>query len=242
MKRIAPQETGPANRDRVFYNGTVILPHCTVEDGVVVCRNGRITAVGFKTRLAIPIEALAVDAHGGYIATRLRHPHARRRRSGFHGWHSRRRDDGALGTCAQRNHYRLPYLDHRLARGGSPNARCVWGLGVRGRQHTARGWGEHFYGPYFSETMVGAHRPGHCRPLRLRGPKAFLVHDIRFHRAVAAACGNPIRASLVEMVSAAFLRTAAAHAEPSAGPAGCRREGTSRSTRLFAIGIALGPS
>jgi GntR family transcriptional repressor for pyruvate dehydrogenase complex len=34
--------------------------------------------------------------------------------------------------------------------------------------------------------------------------QAFLVHDIRFHRAVAAACANPILASLVEMVSAIF--------------------------------------
>ena len=33
---------------------------------------------------------------------------------------------------------------------------------------------------------------------------SFLVHDIRFHRAVAAACRNPILASLVEMVSALF--------------------------------------
>lgn len=35
-------------------------------------------------------------------------------------------------------------------------------------------------------------------------PQAFLVHDIRFHRAVAAACDNPIIASLVEMVSALY--------------------------------------
>jgi GntR family transcriptional regulator, transcriptional repressor for pyruvate dehydrogenase complex len=35
-------------------------------------------------------------------------------------------------------------------------------------------------------------------------PPSFLVHDIRFHRAVAAACRNPILASLVEMVSALF--------------------------------------
>ena len=34
--------------------------------------------------------------------------------------------------------------------------------------------------------------------------QAFLIHDIRFHRAVAAASGNPILASLVEMVSALF--------------------------------------
>ena len=35
-------------------------------------------------------------------------------------------------------------------------------------------------------------------------PHAFLIHDIRFHRAVADASGNPILASLVEMVSALF--------------------------------------
>ncbi len=35
-------------------------------------------------------------------------------------------------------------------------------------------------------------------------PQAFLVHDIRFHRAVAVAAGNPILASLVEMVSGLF--------------------------------------
>jgi GntR family transcriptional repressor for pyruvate dehydrogenase complex len=35
----------------------------------------------------------------------------------------------------------------------------------------------------------------------MNDPVVFLVHDISFHRAVAAASGNPIVASLVEMVS-----------------------------------------
>jgi len=35
-------------------------------------------------------------------------------------------------------------------------------------------------------------------------PQEFLLHDIRFHRAVAAAAANPILASLVEMVSELF--------------------------------------
>jgi GntR family transcriptional repressor for pyruvate dehydrogenase complex len=38
----------------------------------------------------------------------------------------------------------------------------------------------------------------------LDDPHSFLVHDVRFHRAVATACGNPILASLVEMISALF--------------------------------------
>jgi len=36
-------------------------------------------------------------------------------------------------------------------------------------------------------------------------PQLFLVHDMQFHRAVAAASGNPIVASLIEMVSTLFF-------------------------------------
>src|SRR3982751_6254916 len=35
-------------------------------------------------------------------------------------------------------------------------------------------------------------------------PQAFLVEDIRFHAAVGGASGNPILASVVEMISALF--------------------------------------
>jgi GntR family transcriptional regulator, transcriptional repressor for pyruvate dehydrogenase complex len=38
----------------------------------------------------------------------------------------------------------------------------------------------------------------------MQDPQVFLVHDINFHREVAAASGNPIVASLVEMVSALY--------------------------------------
>jgi GntR family transcriptional repressor for pyruvate dehydrogenase complex len=37
-------------------------------------------------------------------------------------------------------------------------------------------------------------------------PQAFLLHDIRFHEAVGAASGNPILASLMEMVSRIFYQ------------------------------------
>ena len=37
-------------------------------------------------------------------------------------------------------------------------------------------------------------------------PDAFLLHDIRFHRAIAAAAHNPVLVSLVEMVSSLFER------------------------------------
>jgi len=56
----------------------------------------------------------------------------------------------------------------------------------------------------------------------LGDPLAFLVHDITFHRAVAGASGNPILASLVEMVSALFYeqrRLTAGRARDLARPA-----------------------
>ena len=38
-------------------------------------------------------------------------------------------------------------------------------------------------------------------------PDTFLAHDVRFHRAVATASGNPVLASLVEMVSRLFFES-----------------------------------
>lgn len=41
----------------------------------------------------------------------------------------------------------------------------------------------------------------------LTDPQTFLVHDVRFHRAVAAAGGNPVLLALVEMVSSLVYET-----------------------------------
>ena len=48
----------------------------------------------------------------------------------------------------------------------------------------------------------------------MQDPQVFLVHDINFHRGVAAASGNPIVASLVEMVSALYDERRARHRRP----------------------------
>ncbi|HXH07573.1 MAG TPA: FadR/GntR family transcriptional regulator [Vicinamibacterales bacterium] len=50
----------------------------------------------------------------------------------------------------------------------------------------------------------------------LDAPQVFLVHDINFHRALAAASGNPIVASLVEMVSALYYERRRRTAERAA--------------------------
>lgn len=38
----------------------------------------------------------------------------------------------------------------------------------------------------------------------LEDPRAFLLHDVRFHRAIASGCGNRVLAALMEMVAAQF--------------------------------------
>ncbi|HVN32857.1 MAG TPA: FadR/GntR family transcriptional regulator [Thermoanaerobaculaceae bacterium] len=50
-------------------------------------------------------------------------------------------------------------------------------------------------------------------------PQRFLVHDVRFHRAVARASGNPVLAALVDMVSALFYekRKATVEHHPNLG-------------------------
>jgi GntR family transcriptional repressor for pyruvate dehydrogenase complex len=51
----------------------------------------------------------------------------------------------------------------------------------------------------------------------LQQPHAFLVHDIDFHKAVGAASGNPIVASLMEMVSALYFEQRRETAERASG-------------------------
>ena len=83
---------------------------------------------------------------------------------------------------------------HGFTRDQMFEARRVLEVGVAGLA-AERATGEHLAG--VAEEMTGLFAS-------LDDPLAFLRHDIRFHRAVASASGNPILASLVEMVSALF--------------------------------------
>ena len=49
-----------------LVNGTAVLPDRTVEDAVVVCRDGKIAYVG-KAKSRIPSQSVQIDARGGYI-------------------------------------------------------------------------------------------------------------------------------------------------------------------------------
>jgi GntR family transcriptional repressor for pyruvate dehydrogenase complex len=86
---------------------------------------------------------------------------------------------------------------HGFTRDEMFEARRVLEVGVAGLA-AERATGEHL--ATAAEEITGMYAS-------LDEPLAFLRHDIRFHRAIAAASGNPILASLVEMVSALFYET-----------------------------------
>ncbi len=57
-----------------------------------------------------------------------------------------------------------------------------------------------------AETLIAISDETTAMFASLDNPDAFLLHDIRFHRAVAAAAANPVLSAVVEMVSTAFHR------------------------------------
>ena len=60
-------------------------------------------------------------------------------------------------------------------------------------------------------------------------PRAFLVHDVRFHQALAAGCGNRVLAALVEMVAAQFYE----HRRRTVGRARDLRESAELHRRIY---------
>ena len=52
----------------VIKNGIVITPSKTIEKGVVVFEDGKITAVGQKNRVKVPRNAKLIDASGKIVA------------------------------------------------------------------------------------------------------------------------------------------------------------------------------
>ena len=150
------------NQALAFHNGKVILPDSILEDGVVICRNGRIDEVGSAGDIVIPEELNRVDAGGGHIAP------------GFVDQHVH----GALGAdfmdgteeavkLAIQGHTRYgttsifpttttatpEYLDRMLD--ACDQVQKSWKAGDH-----ARLAGVHWYGPYFGTDKVGAHPKG----------------------------------------------------------------------------------
>lgn len=186
-------ETAPADRRTtcVFRHGTLILPDRTVDDGVLVCREGRISALGTSRDVPVPEGATMVDAGGGYISPGFVDIHS-------HGGGGADFMDGtpAAVVMALREHARhgtttlfpTTTAGSRAEIDGMLRA-C---LAVRDSWTPADGarvGGAHFYGPYFSEEMIGAHPKGRSR---LPDPDEYLpLFDLGIIRIATCAAELP---------------------------------------------------
>ena len=151
-------EKNAASTPIVFHHGEVVLPDRTIKDGVVLCRAGRISAVGAASDIAIPKGAVKVDARGGLIGPGFIDIHvhggdgadfmdgtveAVRTVLAAHARHgttsifpttttgSRQQIDAMLASCK------------KVQRGKAGNGSRINGV--------------HLYGPYFAEDKVGCH-------------------------------------------------------------------------------------
>ena len=143
----------------LVFTGTVILPDRLLEQGAVVCREGRIAQVGARAELELPKDARVIDAGEGLIGPGYIDIHV-------HGGGGADYMDGTSEAVitANRTH----------ARHGTTTILPTTTTGSRGQiaamltacQSVQRNWhlkdgariaGVHFYGPYFAEEKVGCH-------------------------------------------------------------------------------------
>jgi N-acetylglucosamine-6-phosphate deacetylase len=143
----------------------VLLPSEAVTRGAVLCKGGRISAVGKLDALVVPPEALRIDARGSFIGPGYVDIHV-------HGGDGVDFMDGtpqavAAVASAHARHGTTTFFPTTTT--GSPDqlramlSACV---SVRNRWRPESGprvAGVHLYGPYFAEDKVGCHSVAGCR-------------------------------------------------------------------------------
>jgi N-acetylglucosamine-6-phosphate deacetylase len=143
----------------VFRHGTAILPDGLLPDAAVLCRAGKIVAVGPARSMRIPREAETIDARGGYISPGFVEIHV-------HGGDGADFMDGTADAVRQaiRAHTRHGVTSiFPTTTTGSPaqlDAMLKACATVQREWRPADGarlQGVHFYGPYFAADKVGAH-------------------------------------------------------------------------------------
>lgn len=143
----------------VFRHGIAILPDRLLPDAVIVCRDGKIMALGAGGKVRIPRDAEIVDARGGYLSPGFVDIHV-------HGGDGADYMDGTAQAVrtANRAHARHGTTSiFPTTTTGSPAQldamldACAVVRREWKAQDGARVLGVHFYGPYFAEDKVGCH-------------------------------------------------------------------------------------
>jgi N-acetylglucosamine-6-phosphate deacetylase len=145
-----------------FFNGTLVLPTRTVENGVIVCRDGMIVEAGASGEVKLPADAVKIDAHGGLLAPGYIDIHV-------HGGDNADFMDGTVEAVrtACRAHARCgtTSIFPTTTTGSREQIAAMLQAckSLKDKQSSADGArvaGVHFYGPYFAENKVGCHDKG----------------------------------------------------------------------------------
>lgn len=165
----------------LFHNGSVILPDQVVEHADVLCRAGRIQAIGPSLK-RVPKRAQRVDAKGGYISPGFVDIHV-------HGADGADFMDGSADAVrvACRCHARHGTTTiFPTTTTGSPKQLSAMLKACKVVQKEdelaagARIAGVHFYGPYFAPDKAGCHSLKGCRnPVQREYAKHFDTGIIR---------------------------------------------------------------
>lgn len=143
----------------LVFIGNVILPDRVLRDGVVLCRDGRIKAVGGRRELKVPAGAKVVDSGAGFVGPGYVDIHV-------HGGEGADFMDGtpeAVATACRAHARRgTTTIFPTTTTGSKKQISAMLGAceSVRDAWTIAEGSriaGVHFYGPYFAEDKVGCH-------------------------------------------------------------------------------------
>ena len=145
----------------ICFFGTLVLPHRIVEDGAVICRDGKIVAVGPREDGAVPAGAQVIDAGSGFVAPGFVDIHV-------HGGDGADYMDGTPDAVVTANRCHARHGTTSIFPTTTTGSREQITAMLRSCQQVQRAWqvadgariaGVHFYGPYFAEDKVGCHRP-----------------------------------------------------------------------------------
>jgi N-acetylglucosamine-6-phosphate deacetylase len=148
----------PADRPIVF-TGTLILPDRLLENGAVVCRGERITAVGPKSEVEMPRDAEIVDVADGLIGPGYVDIHV-------HGGDGADYMDGTPEAVTTANRCHARHGTTSIFPTTTTGSREQITAMLHACQSVQASWeiksgarvaGVHFYGPYFAEDKVGCH-------------------------------------------------------------------------------------